>query len=288
MSLRTLSTLQLALGLSLAVHAIVLSVRFIDPQAVDRMFRDTPLEVVLVNARTADRPTKAHAIAQADMAGGGEPGAVGRSTSPAPYARQDVGGDSPEELAQKKVQNLLREQTMMLTQIRRQIAALPQSDPTQPSEAPEQVAREEKRKQLVKLLAEIEQRINRENERPRRRYIGPSTREKAYAVYYDRLRRTIEDKGTENFPEADGRKLYGELTMMITVNHDGRLLTTEVVQGSGNALLDRRAEAIARSAAPFGRFNKAMLEQADQIVVVSRFRFTRDETLETRVSAPTR
>jgi protein TonB len=34
----------------------------------------------------------------------------------------------------------------------------------------------------------------------------------------------------------------------------------------------------------FGRFNEAMRRRADQIVVVSRFRFTRDETLQTQLS----
>jgi protein TonB len=83
---------------------------------------------------------------------------------------------------------------------------------------------------------------------------------------------------------AAGRKLYGELTMVITVNHTGDVLGTEVAQGSGNSTLDRRAEAIVRSLA-FGRFNDAMRRQADQIVVVSRFRFTRDETLRTQMSS---
>jgi TonB family protein len=71
-----------------------------------------------------------------------------------------------------------------------------------------------------------------------------------YAVYYDALRRKVEDKGTENFPENKGKKLYGELVMILTVNHDGRVLSTEVVQGSGNRMLDTRAEAIARAAGP--------------------------------------
>ena len=46
-----------------------------------------------------------------------------------------------------------------------------------------------------------------------------------------------------------------------------------------------RALAIVRAAAPFGPFSKAMRQQADQIWVVSRFRFTRDETLETTITA---
>jgi hypothetical protein len=106
-----------------------------------------------------------------------------------------------------------------------------------PRPAPAQNAQEaagRKRRQLIKLLAEIEKRINEENARPKKRYISPATREEVYAVYYDQLRRKVEDKGTENFPEYGGKKLYGELVMILTVNHDGRVLGTEIVQGSGN------------------------------------------------------
>jgi protein TonB len=70
--------------------------------------------------------------------------------------------------------------------------------------------------------------------------------------------------------------------MVITVNHDGGVLGTEVVQSSGQTLLDARATAIVRSLS-FGRFTPEMRRQADQIVVVSRFRFTREEGLQTRV-----
>jgi protein TonB len=63
-------------------------------------------------------------------------------------------------------------------------------------------------------------------------------------------------------------------------------LETEIVESSGNPVLDRRASAIARSAGPFGPFTPAMRKKADQILVVSRFRFTRDETLEANVTQP--
>jgi protein TonB len=174
------------------------------------------------------------------------------------------------------------QQMMMLAQVKKMLAAMPPADPKQPSSHPEAKAREDKRRQLVKLLAEIERRINEENARPKKRYISPSTREEVYAVYYDSLRRKIEDKGTHNFPEVAGKKLYGELTMIVTVNFDGKVLDTEVAETSGNLALDRRAKTIARNAGPFGRFSEAMRRKADQIVVVSRFKFSRDETLETR------
>jgi protein TonB len=281
-NLRSFSTLQIALGASFAVHAVLLTVRFVDPEGFNRVFQDTPLEVILVNSRSNEKPDKAQAIAQATLAGGGE-AAKGRATSPLPPSALTELGDAAEE-AQRKIDSMQDQQMVMLAQLQRMLAAMPPPDPQQSNSNPDAVAREEKRRQLVKLLAEIERRINEENARPKKRYISPATREEVYAIYYDGLRRKIEDRGTRNFPELAGQKLYGELTMIVTVNFDGRVLNTEVVETSGNITLDRRAQAIARAAAPFGAFNETMRRKADQIVVVSRFRFTRDETLETKLT----
>ncbi len=284
MNLRSLSTLQIALGVSLAVHAAVLTVRFVDPERFNRVFEDTPLEVILVNARTNEKPDKARAIAQASMAGGGDLD-KGRATTPLPPSTLVEIGDTVEEQAQTTVQALQEQQMVLLAQVRNQIASLPPPEPRRTGLTAEQQAREEKRRQLVKLLAEIERRINEQNARPKKRYVSPATREEVYAVYYDNLRRAIEDKGTDNFPTAAGRKLYGELTMVVTVNFDGRVLATEIVDSSGTPTLDRRAEMIARLAGPFGAFNQEMRRKADQILVVSRFKFTRDETLETKLTS---
>jgi len=282
--LSSFSPLQLALGASIAVHAALLTVRLVDPETFNRVFEDTPLEVILVNAHTQERPDKARAIAQANMAGGGD-AERGRATSPLPPALISDVGDDAEEQAQRQLQSLQEQQTLLLAQVKNLLAALPPADPRQASASPERAEREQKRRQLIKLLAEIERRINQENARPKKRYISPATREAVYAIYYDHLRRAIEDKGTQNFPELAGKKLYGELVMSVTVNFDGQILKTRIEQSSGNRTLDRRAEAITRSAAPFGPFSAAMRRQADQIVVISAFKFTRDETLETRLTS---
>ena len=284
MNLRSFSTLHITLGVSVAVHAALLTVRFVDPQAFNRVFEDTPLEVILVNAKTGEQPDQATALAQASMAGGGE-AEKGRATSPLPPALVAKAGDDVEEQTQRQLQNLKQQQSLMLAQIKRELAKLPPPQLQQPNASPEQIEREERRRQLIKVLAEIERRINEENARPKKRYVSPSTKEVAYAVYYDNLRRAVERRGTENFPEVSGKKIYGELTMLVTVNFDGQVLRTEIVQSSGNRTLDRRAEAIAQSAGPFGNFTDEMRRKADQIVVVSRFRFTRDEVLETRLTA---
>lgn len=280
--MKSFSTLQLALGVSLALHALVLTVRFVDPERFNRVFQDTPLEVILVNAKSSERPDIAKAIAQASLAGGGAL-EKGRANSPLPASALTELGDANED-AQRKVEAMQEQQTLLLAQLKKQLASLPPPDPKLAAQDAAQAAREEKRKQLIKILAEIERRINEENARPKKRYISPATREEVYAVYYDTLRRKIEDKGTVNFPELAGKKLYGELTMVLTINFDGRVLSTEVAETSGNLTLDRRAQRIALSTGPFDRFNEAMRRKADQIVVVSRFKFTRDETLETKLT----
>lgn len=284
MNLRQISTFHLALGVSLAVHAALLTLRFVDPETFNRVFEDTPLEVILVNAKANEAPTQALAIAQTNMAGGGDL-EQGRATSPLPPAIASLRGDNDEQDHDRELREMQAQQNLMLSRIKNMLAAMPPADPQKNQLSAAQAQREEKRRQLVKLLAEIERRIRSENARPRKRYISPSTREAVYAVYYDHLRRVIEEKGTENFPQANGQKLYGELVMIVNVNNDGRVLSTEVVQSSGNAALDRQAQIIASSAGPFGQFNRAMRRRADLIAVVSRFKFTRDDTLETRLSA---
>lgn len=280
--LKSFSTLQMALGISFVLHAVPLTIRFVDPESYNRVFQDTPLEVILVNANAQERPMKAQAIAQSSMAGGGEADA-GRATTFLPASELTALGDAAID-TNRKMDTLQEQQTLLLAQLKKQLALLPAPELNNPSSSPEIQAQEEKRRQLSKLLGEIERRITQENERPKKRYISPATREEVYAVYYDQLRQKIERKGSDNFPAAAGKKLYGQLTMILTVNRDGRILTTEIVQGSGNLTLDRQAQAIANKAGPFGAFSAAMRRKADQIVLVSRFKFTRDEVLETKLT----
>lgn len=276
--------LSIALAISLAVHAVLLTVRLVDPEGFNRFFEDTPLEVILVNARSNEAPTKAQAIAQANLAGGGEM-AMGRATSPLPSAALTELGDAAED-ARKQIDQMMETQQQMLAQVRRDLAALPQPDPRRDKGDPKARAQEDRRRQLLQMLAEIEKRINEENARPKKRFISPATREEVYALYYDSLRRKIEERGTRNFPEANGRPLYGELTLIITVDSRGQVVDTEVVRPSKSPLLDKRAIAIVHAAAPFGPFTSAMRRGADQLVITSRFKFSRNEGLETTLSAP--
>ena len=96
------STLHIALGFSVALHAVLLTARFIDPERFNRVFQDTPLEVILVNAKSKERPDVVKAIAQASLAGGGELD-KGRASSPLPPSALVSLGDAVED-AQRTVQ----------------------------------------------------------------------------------------------------------------------------------------------------------------------------------------
>jgi periplasmic protein TonB len=282
-ALRRLSTLQIALLVSLGVHAALLAVRIVDPEGFDRVFTDTPLEVILVNTRSKEAPVKAQAIAQANLAGGGE-AEKGRATSPLPPSAQIELGESIEE-SRKQIEELQEEQRQLLVQLRQQLAALPAADPKREAKTPEGRQRTEQRRQLLQLTAEIEKRINEENSRPKKRYVSPATKEAAYAMYYDRLRRKIEERGTKNFPENRGKKLYGELVVVLTVDQLGRVVHAEVAVPSKSKLLDRRALAIVKAAAPFGVFTTAMRREADQLEITSRFTFEGEGGLKTTLMA---
>lgn len=280
-------TLHVALAVSLAVHAAVLTLRFVDPERFDRVFRDPPLEVVLVNARGGEAPDEAQAIAQASLAGGGDRNA-GQATSPLPASPSAEAGDAAVQTVPRAQAPPPEPAAQLLARIQRDLATLPAPDPSEASARADETDTVEHRRRLLDQLARIERRINDDNARPKKRFVSPATREAVYALYYDHLRRRIEDHGTRDFPSAGGRKLYGELTVNMTIDARGRLLDARVLVPSALPQLDRQALAIVRAAAPFGAFGAAMRRESDQIVVTSRFRFTHGDNVEASIGATPR
>ena len=83
-------------------------------------------------------------------------------------------------------------------------------------------------------------------------------------------------------------QLLGALAALLGVDRQGRgrtgQQTANTLRERALRLLDQRALAIVRAASPFGAFTAAMRANADQLVVTSRFRFTREDGLETTLS----
>jgi periplasmic protein TonB len=274
--LRQLTPLQIALALSALAHLGLLTLHVAPAMLADRVLSEQPLAVVLVNAQDDEAdPDQASAVAQARLTGGGTE-ARGRVTSPLPASEQDRVGVADGAEPSRQPRTSEPADRPLLASLRLHDAALPLSERETADRDMTAPEREQRQRELSSLLAAVEQRVNLEASGPRQRYIGAATREAVYARYYAELRRRIEERGTAEFPQLAGRRLYGELTLLITVAHDGRVLTTELLQGSGNEALDLRTQALVRGMR-FDSFDAALRQRADQVVVASRFRFTPGE-----------
>ena len=274
----------IALAASVAAHALLLAVRFAAPEVFRVQPADPGLEVILVNAKHANAPTKAEALAQANLEGGGTSDA-GRSKSPLPDLRRNENGDSIKAL-QRRIAELEQLQQNVLTRVQKSdFKSAPVRDKDQPD--PNRTGQDEvdTARQIARMTAEITQIIEDQNKRPKRTHISPSTREVGYALYYKAMQKRVEEVGTLNFPQQNGRKLYGELVVSIPIFQDGNLYQKEggprVERSSGNPALDKAALDIVRRAAPFGSFPQHMrtVGKDDLWIVITRFTFTREEKM---------
>ena len=271
-----LTPMQIAIVVSLLLHSGLLVFRWADPQGFDRLMTQMPLDIILVNARSsAAAPDKPQALAQANLQGGGDV-AQGRAQSPLPLSERSQSGQA-DDAATAKLRQLKQQQSALLAQVKQQLSI---NSTRQSANASEAAAMDQQRRQLLDTLAEIEQRINEQNARPRTRYVSPSTREVSYALYHDHMRRLIEEHGTRFFPQIQGRKLYGSLTLMLTVNAQGRVIASQVLKSSGQPELDKLALALAENAGPFGTFSAEMKREFDQLAMVSRYTFKRNLTVQ--------
>ncbi|AOZ07549.1 energy transducer TonB [Cupriavidus malaysiensis] len=285
-----------ALAISLAAHALLLTVRVAAPDAFEIKRADAALDVVLVNAKSAERPHKPTVLAQANLDGGGEH-ETQRATTPLPSQTEARDGDLLRQM-QRRVTQLEDEQRRLMTQSRQPAPAL-RSQPLKPGDNPadDTLRGQDERTSLdemAKLEAEIGRNLDHYAKRPKRfQLTATSAQEVDYAQYYDRLRHRIEARGTADFPQRNGKPLYGQLILVINVNRAGRLgynrdgynvEAVDVVKSSGDPALDRQAVAIVRAAAPFGAFTPQMQARQDILEVISTFKFSRSG-LETRLQA---
>ncbi|MBI3229168.1 MAG: TonB C-terminal domain-containing protein [Burkholderiales bacterium] len=279
-----------ALAVSVVFHAILLAIRFVAPDSFHFKPADTGLEVILVNAKHAKAPIKADAIAQANLEGGGNADA-GRATSPLPDLRKIEDGDDY-KIANQRIESLEKQQQEILSQAKNSsVAVHPLEDNVNKSSATPVDGKDpqDSKKVLARTVAEIEKRINDENKRPRKTIISPNTRAEGYARYEKDFEHKIEQYGTLNFPQADGKKLYGKLLLSIPIFQDGSIYEGDggikIEQSSGIPALDQAAIRIVKRSAPFGHFPPTMRskDRDDVLVVVTHFKFTREEKLETEL-----
>ena len=244
------------------------------------------LDVTLVNVANQRAPDKADFLAQANNAGGGRSDRAARPSDlfSGAIPRPDPGiAAQPVEAATPRPREATP--TRMVT-TRGATDFRVTSDTAQTELDPHEqtpTAAELKRQQAIaQLAAELRQKKVAYAKRPKVKYLTASTREYAYAAYMRGWSDRVERIGNLTSPEeARRRGLHGDVLLTVVLDLDGSIKSIEVIQSSGQKVLDAAAERIVRLAAPFPPAPRGA-ERIDELNITRTWRFQPNNVLQTR------
>jgi protein TonB len=240
------------------------------------------LDVVLVNSKSASRPEKADALAQANLDGGGNTDERVRAKTPFPNVEQRASSDDS-RLAQERVKQLEQQREQLMTQMNARVKVAQGEVTQQPAGTPDPAVTQEvlqKKVEIERLEAEIARQHQAYQQRPRKKFFGARVSEYRFAQYVDNWRQKIERVGTINYPdEAKRKKIYGSLQLTVEIKSDGDVGDVAVSRSSGSRILDDAAKRIVRLAAPYDRFPDEIRKDTDIISVTRTWTFTKDDQL---------
>jgi protein TonB len=266
-----------AVGISILLHGAILSMHFKFPDPVRWKSADPPLEVVLVNAKTRERPSRPKVLAQSNLNRGGNVDQDRRAETPLPVtAPRKPGKDAVD--AQRRMRELEVQQQQLLARARESASRVPAEAPhpapsEQPATQPSGRDLADASLAMMRLEAEIERRIQEYQKRPRKKFIGANAAEYRFAQYEEDWRQKVERLGTLNYPPEARGKLYGNLRLTVTIRPDGHVESIELDRSSGLKVLDAAAFKIVRMASPYAAFPPNIRRDTDLLVITRTWFF---------------
>ena len=266
--------LAMAIGTSIVLHAALLAVHFKFPAALRWQASEPRMEVVLVNAKTRERPSRAEVLAQANLDRGGNVDERRRARSPLPVMQpREPGRDLAE--AQRRVRELeARQQELLAVAREAQAKQSPRGTPAEQA-APQPTGRDLADLALaaLRLQAQIDRQIDDYQKRPRKKFIGANAAEYRFAQYEEDWRAKVERFGTVNYPAEARGKLYGNLRLTVTIRPDGSVEAIELDRSSGLKVLDAAAFKIVKMAGPFAAFPASIRRDTDLLIITRTWFF---------------
>ena len=266
-----------ALGFSILFHAALLAIHFRMPDAQRWKPANQPLEVVLVNAKTRDRPVRADVLAQANLDRGGNVDERRRARTPLPVTEPRSPGKDL-AAAQRRMRELEAQQQHLLAQTRESSTHVPkeaarQAPTDEPAAQPSGRDLADLALAAMRLQAQIDKRIDEYQKRPRKQFIGANASEYRFAQYEEDWRIKVERIGSLNYPPEARGKLYGNLRLTVTIRPDGSVESIELDRTSGLKVLDAAAFKIVRMATPFAAFPPNIRRDTDLLVITRTWFF---------------
>lgn len=281
--LSAVSPLALGIGVSVFLHAVLLTLNFQFPDASKAM-REKALDIILVNAKSASRPHEAQALAQANLDGGGNTDEKRRAKTPLPSTRNQMVGADIQQM-QRRVQELEAMQQKMLTQAKSLArVASSQMASEQPSPVPNISGLDlaESARAMARLEGEISKNTDEYNKRPRKKFIGARTEEYRFAQYIEGWREKVQRIGTLNYPAAARGKLYGSLLLTVSIKADGSVARIDINRSSGHKILDDAARRIVQMGSPYADFPPDIRRDTDIIEITRTWYFTQGDQLSSK------
>lgn len=312
--IKTLDTFGITLLISAAVHVLVIAAVTFKPPDL-KFFKDKmpPLDVVLVNAKTETAPTKADALAQANLNRGGNTEANRKLKSALPPPKEKITevtvrptaetrraakaaarAQAEAERKQQRVAALEKQAQDLMTQLKAKKTV--ETQPLQKPAAPqaEQGEQDATGKALTgtdlmansldiaRLEAQIAKQQDDYQKRPKRKFIGARTQEYKFAAYVESWRQKVEKVGNLNYPQvAKDQGIYGRLRMTVSIKADGSIETVEINQSSGSKVLDDAARRIVELAAPYAVFPEEVRKEVDILSITRTWTFTHQDSVAT-------
>lgn len=239
-----------------------------------------PMEVVLVNSKSKNRPTKAEKLAQNNLDGGGNTSDDRHMKTPLPTL-SDSDHFSPEQ-ASRQVEQLEREAKRLMTQLKSNYSvAEEKTDQQLAATAMNGTDLVQRSLEIARLEAEISKSMDSYEKLPKRKFIGARTQEYRYAQYVEDWRSKVERVGNMNYPQkAREEKIYGKLTLTVSIRADGSVENVEINRSSGHRILDAAAVRIVKLAAPYSAFPENISKETDVLSITRTWMFTSNDQLE--------
>jgi periplasmic protein TonB len=279
------SRLKLAILISVVCHAAVLfGINFKSPLPKDSK-ASNPLEVVLVNSKSASKPSKADAFAQANLDGGGNTRSDRRAKTPFPVAQKDNQAVET-DTATQETEQLEQEAQRLMTEANSDQLMYQAEPPLVQSEggrnAIDTMGLVQRSLEIARLEARIPVNYEAYQHRLKRKFIGARTQEFRFARYAEDWRLKVERIGNLNYPEAARREgLYGKLQLTVGIKSDGSLESIEINRSSGRKILDEAAMRIVHLAGQngFAPFPPDISRDTDILHITRTWVFTRSDEL---------
>ena len=118
-------------------------------------------------------------------------------------------------------------------------------------------------REMAQLQARISQQWDDYQKRPKRAFVGANVKEYAFARYVEDWVTKVERVGNVNYPEAARRQgIYGSLKLTVSIYADGRIEAVEVDRSSGSKILDAAADQDRRTRRALCRLSRRHAEKS--------------------------